>query len=517
MVLLHLWGSVSLDTDNDREEIKNRLKSFLFENNRSFLNNYDKAKKAAKQDGYVEEMKSELNSIINEVMEETPSYDFIKLSGSGLKQLYSANIKTEESTKEVESITGTGKKTGETEEVTSKKIVQDKDKVNRKLNRKKLNALLDDDDFVSELSGITFTKYGRDLQSIKSFGKTYPQLFGKDDWYDLDIQFDVIKGKDTYAITPQKPLGKHAIVTVPSDSNIKIETRAKDAKIRADGITNGKFSSSNSGGYTKGRKEEMPIKLDFPELKGIKEQTQAHMTFKEVDNDSAEVLEAETEEELAEIQSAFYEYQKEHENKLITVNVKEVGDGGKWTDWKKEELSEEEYEDLVYDAAGEFVDYELLDDKRMEFEWNGKLYRAISFSGTKQIKTRRQRSLQQDVLNFDEVFAPIIEKWIDESDIFESAERNLKDADEVWQHKIEMYIKSPPKKFKSDGAGLYEYLSENAIMIVQYYARLKQKFDFNPYVRGGGAKSINEDLKQHVAGFKIRYNKLRRMGLVGSE
>lgn len=520
MVLLNLWGSQSLDTVNDKEELKDRLKAFLFENNRNFVNNYDKAKKAAKKGGYVEEMKSELSSIINEVMEETPSLDFIKLSASGLKQLYASTVKAEETGKKIE----VKDKKGNIREIASTKTVQDREKVNRRLNRKKLKNLIEDDDFVSDLSGVTFTKYGRDLQSIKSFGKAYPKLFGKD-WYDLDIQFDVIKGKDTYAITPQKPLGKHAVVIIPTESNVKVELEAKDAKIRKDGITNGKFQTINSGGYKKQTKEEVSISLDFPELKGIKEQKQAHMTFKEVGNPNNDILEAETEEELAEVQRAFYDYQTEHEDKLITAKVKEVTnykgepmkeEDKEWSDWEKEELSEEEYEDLVNDVAGGFVDYELLDDKRMEFKWKGKLYRAISFSGTKQIKTRSQRSMQQDVLNFDEVFAPIIEKWIEDSKIFDSAKNTLKDTDMVWQHKIEMYVKSPPKKFKSDGDGLYEYLKD-ATLVIQPYARLRHKFEFNPYIRGGGAKPVNEDLKQHVSDFKIRYNKLERMGLVGSE
>ena len=62
------------------------------------------------------------------------------------------------------------------------------------LSRKKVIDLIENSDFVSTLSGITFTKYGRDLQNIKKFGKTYKQMFG-DEWYDLETQFDVVTKK----------------------------------------------------------------------------------------------------------------------------------------------------------------------------------------------------------------------------------------------------------------------------------------------------------------------------------
>jgi len=65
-----------------------------------------------------------------------------------------------------------------------------------------------------------------------------------------------------------------------------------------------------------------------------------------------------------------------------------------------------------------------------------------------------------------------------------------------------------------DGEGLYEYLKD-AKVVIQYYARKTKEFEFNPYLRGGGAKSVNEALREHVSDFKLRYNKLKRLGLVG--
>ena len=121
MVLLNFWGTQALDTDTDKEELKKRVKLFLFENNTQFLTNYRRAKKAAKEGNYVEEMVTALKKIVNEVMTETPSMEFIKLNAGGLSSLYASTVKTEEGTTEVESITGTGKKTGETEELKTKK------------------------------------------------------------------------------------------------------------------------------------------------------------------------------------------------------------------------------------------------------------------------------------------------------------------------------------------------------------------------------------------------------------
>ena len=513
MVLLNLWGSVSLDTDNDKEELKNRIKSFLFENDRDFLDHYDRAKKAAKQGKYVEEMMAALKQLIKEVMTETPSMEFIKLNAGGLNQLYSSTVKTEESTKEVESVTGTGKKTGETKELKTKKTVKDKAKIDRMLSRKKAIDLIEDSDFVSTLSGITFTKYGRDLQNIKKFGKTYKQMFG-DEWYDLETQFDVVTRKDTYAITPQRPLQKHAVIMVPDTANLEIETQMKDKKIRADGITNGRFMSE-SGAFQKGRKEEVPISIELPELKAIREKDQKHLTYKEVDGD--EILEPETEEETAEISQAYLNYQEKNKDKLLTLDYKYVtnpeaqslsGENYKWTEFRRDEYSEEEFEDIVDDTAGGLADYNIIDDKRQLFEYKGKQYKLISSSGTQVSK------FKEDVLNFDDVFEPKIKEWIDESDIFEGANLNLKDPEQVWQHKIELSIKSPPKKFKMDGEGLYEYLKD-ATLVVQYYARKTKEFEFNPYLRGGGAKSVNEALREHVSDFKLRYNKLKRLGLVG--
>ena len=503
MVLLNFWGTQALDTDTDKEELKKRVKLFLFENNTQFLTNYRRAKKAAKEGNYVKEMVTALKKIVNEVMTETPSMEFIKLNAGGLSSLYASTVKTEEGTQEIEDITATGKKTGKTKELKTKKTVRDKAKIDRMLSRKKAIDLIEDSDFVSTLSGITFTKYGRDLQSIKKFGKTYKQMFG-DEWYDLETQFDVVTKKDTYAITPQRPLQKHAVIVVPDTANLEIETEMKNNKIRADGITNGRFMSE-SGAFQKGRKEEVPISIELPELKGIKEKDQKHITYKEIDGN--EILEPETEEETTEISQAYLDYQKEHADKLIIVKVKR-----KESNWeeKEEKLSEEQFEDLVYEAAGVDPDtmYELIEDKRQLFEYKGKEYKLISSAGT------QVSQFKEDVLNFDDIFEPEIKKWIDESDIFESAKLNLKDPEQVWQHKIELSIKSPPKKFKMDGEGLYEYLKD-ATLVVQYYARKTKEFEFNPYLRGGGAKSVNEELRRHVASFTLRYNKLKRMGIAG--
>ncbi len=513
MVLLNFWGTQALDTDTDKEELKKRVKLFLFENNTQFLTNYRRAKKAAKEGNYVEEMVTALKKIVNEVMTETPSMEFIKLNAGGLSSLYASTVKTEEGTTEVESITGTGKKTGETEELKTKKTVRDKAKIDRMLSRKKAIDLIENSDFVSTLSGITFTKYGRDLQSIKKFGKTYEQMFGEE-WYDLETQFDVVTKKDTYAITPQRPLQKHAIIVVPDSANLGIETKAKNDKIRADGITNGRFMTQ-SGAFQKGRKEEVPISIELPELKGIREKDQKHITYKEVDGN--EILEPETEEETAEISQAYLDYQEKNKDKLLTLEYKYVtnpeaqslsGEDYKWTEFKRDDYSEEEFEDIVDDTAGGLADYNIVDDKRQLFEYKGKQYKLISSSGTQVSK------FKEDVLNFDDVFEPEIKKWIDTSDIFDAAKLNLKDPEQVWQHKIELSIKSPPKKFKMDGEGLYDYLKD-ATLVVQYYARKTKAFEFNPYLRGGGAKSVNEELRRHVASFTLRYNKLKRMGIAG--
>ena len=511
MVLLHLWGSVSLDTENDKEELENRIKSFLFENDRKFLTDYSKAKKAAKKENYVDEMQTALKEITNSIMSSTPSKDFIALQENGLKQLYASNVTTITETKEskvFKPVTST-----DADETTEREIgttVKDKPKTDRLLNRKKLINLIDDDDFVSTLSGVTFTKYGRDLQNIKKFGKTYSQLFGEE-WYDLDTQFDIVKKKETYSISPQRPLSKHAVVVLPTDKNINLEVKAKNKKIRDDGVTNGKFESASGGAYNRGRTETIEISLDIPELKGIKPQNQKHITFKEVDG-SNEIEEPTNEEEADEIMGLFYNYQKEHESDIVhlitrTVKRDRQGTVTELGEPRNRWVSDEEYDEIVADAETT-ITYELLDDYRNDFMWKGKRYQVISFAGSK------IKYFQEEELSFNEFFEPVIKQWVEDSDIFTNAKLNLKDSEQVWQHKIELTIKSPPKKLADDGEGLYEHLKDTTISI-QYYARKMYEFEFNPYTRGGGAKRINEDLKQHVAGFKLRYNKLERMGLAG--
>lgn len=518
MVLLHLWGSVSLDTENDREELETRIKSFLLENDKQFLNNYRKAMKAAKKGDYLSEAKTAIKEIVNSIMQ-TPSKEFIELNPSGLKQLYSSNVKSRKNKKEIavtDIVEGGEVATDRTTEVETNKLVQDKSKTDRLLNRKKLINLIDDDDFVSTLSGITFTKYGRDLQNIKKFGKTFSQLFGED-WYDLDTQFDIIKKKETYSISPQKPLSKHAVIVVPTDENINLEVKAKNKKIRNDGVTNGKFEKASGGAYNRGRKEEIEISLDIPELEGIKPQNQKHITFKEVDGPSNEIEEPTNEEEADEIMGLFYDYQKEHESKIVQVFTRTIQrydkDGSELEtpiigEPRKRWVSDEEYDEIVDETAGGTLTYELLEDYRNDFMWKGKRYQVISFAGS------TVKYFREEELNFDKFFAPAIEQWVEQSDIFRGAKQNLTDTEQVWQHKIELTIKSPPKKLAYDGEGLYEHL-KNTTISIQYYARKMHEFEFNPYKRGGGAKPLNEDLKQHVAGFKLRYNKLERLGIVG--
>ena len=231
MVLLRNFGSRSIDTVDGREELEIMIKAFLLDNDRTFLSNFRKAKKYAKnptqgEEPYVDEMMRDLKEIVNSILKKTPSIEFLKKSASGLKQFksgYMKQIKEEKEVDEVASVMGGASPTGKKKTIESAKSVVDEEKVMKILNRKKLIDLVKNDNFVNDLQGITFTKYGRDLQDIKKFGKTYKQMFGKD-WYNMDVQFDITTKKETYSIAPRKPLGKHVVITFPSESNIKLNS-----------------------------------------------------------------------------------------------------------------------------------------------------------------------------------------------------------------------------------------------------------------------------------------------------
>jgi len=529
LVLLRNFGSRSIDTVDSREELEIMIKAFLLDNDRTFLSNFRKAKKYAKnptqgEEPYVDEMMRDLKEIVNSILKETPSIEFLKKSASGLRQFKSGYMKQVGSGQFATIIDREKGKRIERKEEGVKSVV-DEEKVNKLLNRKKLIALVNDDNFVNDLQGITFTKYGRDLQDIKKFGKTYKQMFGKD-WYNMDVQFDITTKKETYSIAPRKPLGKHVVITFPSESNIKIEKDLKDKKIKSDGVTNGIFRAENAGAFKAGQKEEIDISLDIPELKGIKEKDQKHLTFRPVQEEGqGELLEPQNEEESTEIMEAFEKFQEENKDKIIDINYRFVENWDevqemritdaeqrqkkyKWTKVKKISVSEEEYKDIVDDAALGAANYSLLDDKRNDFIWRGKRYEIISFAGTK------IKYFDENVLDFDEFFIPEITKWVEQSDIFESAKKTLRDTDVVYQFKIELTIKSPPKNLSYDGEGLYDYLKD-ATLKMQYYQRKRYEFDFNPYLRQRGAKGVNEDFRDIISDFNNRYEKLKRLNIAG--
>ena len=533
MVLLRNFGSRSIDTVDGREELEIMIKAFLLDNDRTFLSNFRKAKKYAKnptqgEEPYVDEMMRDLKEIVNSILKETPSIEFLKKSASGLKQFksgYMKQIKEEKETDDVASVMGGASPTGKKKTIESTKTIVDEEKVMKILNRKKLIDLVENDNFVNDLQGITFTKYGRDLQDIKKFGKTYKQMFGKD-WYNMDVQFDITTKKETYSIAPRKPLGKHVVITFPSESNIKIEKDLKDKKIKSDGVTNGIFRAENAGAFKAGQKEEINITLDIPELKGIKEKDQKHLTFRPVQKEGqGELLEPQNEEESTEIMEAFEKFQEENKDKIIDINYRFVENWDEvqemkiseaeerrkkynWTKLKKVSVSEEEYKGVIDDTALGAAEYSLLDDKRNDFIWRGKRYEIISFAGTK------IKYFDENVLDFDEFFIPAITKWVEQSNIFEGAKKTLRDTNVVYQFKIELTIKSPPKNLSYDGEGLYNYLKD-ATLKMQVYNRKRYEFDFNPYLRQRGAKGVNEDFRDIISDFNNRYEKLKRLNIAG--
>ena len=160
------------------------------------------------------------------------------------------------------------------------------------------------------------------------------------------------------------------------------------------------------------------------------------------------------------------------------------------------------------DAALGAANYSLLDDKRNDFIWRGKRYEIISFAGTK------IKYFDENVLDFDEFFIPVITEWIEKSDIFDSAKKTLRDTNVVYQFKIELTIKSPPKNLSYDGEGLYDYLKD-ATLKMQVYSRKRYEFDFNPYLRQRGAKGVNEEFRDIISDFNNRYEKLKRLNIAG--
>ena len=144
MVLLRNFGSRSIDTVDGREELEIMIKAFLLDNDRTFLSNFRKAKKYAKnptqgEEPYVDEMMRDLKEIVNSILKKTPSIEFLKKSASGLKQFksgYMKQIKEEKEVDEVASVMGGASPTGKKKTIESAKSVVDEEKVMKILNRK---------------------------------------------------------------------------------------------------------------------------------------------------------------------------------------------------------------------------------------------------------------------------------------------------------------------------------------------------------------------------------------------